>query len=284
MKKISVLSCLLLSTFFIGKAQDNALNVMTFNIRYNTPRDSMNAWPLRKDFAASQIAFHKAHIVGLQEALHGQLTDLEQSLPGYKYLGVGRDDGKTKGEFSAVLYDSARLQAIRSETFWLSETPEVPGSKSWDAAITRIVTWVLFKDRLTKKEFYLFNTHFDHIGKVARRSSAGILLKKVNEIAGKKTAIITGDFNAHPTDEPIMVIMDKENPLRLIDSKEVSETPHYGPNGTFNAFGTKEINDQPIDYIFLKGKIKVLQHATLSQSWQGRFSSDHFPVFAKLML
>ena len=137
---------------------------MTFNIRYDNPRDSANAWPYRKDNAASQIAFHQSHIVGVQEALYGQLTDLEARLPNYRYLGVGRDDGKNKGEFSAVFYDTTRLRAIKSETFWLSETPQVPGSKSWDAAITRVVTWVLFKDKQTKtqkigKTKYKINFH-----------------------------------------------------------------------------------------------------------------------------
>ncbi len=282
MKKLILIICVFPGMSFTGNSQDKALNVMTFNIRYDNPRDSANAWLYRKGYAASQIAFHQCHIVGVQEALYGQLTDLESQLPNYRYLGVGRDDGKNKGEFSAVFYDTTRLKAIHSETFWLSETPQVPGSKSWDAAITRVVTWVLFKDRQTKKEFYLFNTHFDHIGKVARKASAEILLKKVKDIAGNKPAIITGDFNAKPTDEPIQVVTEKSNPLFFTDSKEISEQPHYGPTSTFNNFQSKETGDQPIDYIFLKGKFKVLQHATLTQTWGGRFSSDHFPVFARL--
>jgi endonuclease/exonuclease/phosphatase family metal-dependent hydrolase len=284
MKQLLLFGCMMSSLLFSAQAQDKSLNVMTFNIRFNNPRDSANAWPNRKDFAASQILFHQAHIVGVQEALHDQLNDLLDRMPNYRYLGVGRDDGKQKGEYSAVFYDSTRLQALRSETFWLSETPNVAGSKSWDAAITRVVTWVLFKDRLTKKEFYHFNTHFDHIGKVARRSSATLLLNKVKEIAGARPAIITGDFNAHPTDEPIQVIVNANDPLRFTDSKEISKQPHYGPGGTFNAFGPKEVADTPIDYIFLKGKFTVLQHATLSQTWKGRFSSDHFPVIAKLLI
>ena len=257
---------------------------MTFNIRFNNPRDSANAWPNRKDFAATQILFHEAHIVGVQEALHDQLLDLETRLTGYRWLGVGRDDGKTRGEYSAVFYDSSRLQAIRSETLWLSETPSVVGSKGWDAALPRIVTWVLFRDRVTKKQFYLFNTHFDHIGKIARRSSAELILKKVNEIAGNTPAIVTGDFNAKPADEPIEVLLNTANPLKLANSMTLSKQGHYGPTGTFNAFGAKEVNNDPIDYIFLKGKFGVLQHATLSQSWGGRFSSDHFPVFARLVI
>ena len=145
------------------------------------------------------------------------------------------------------------------------------------------MTWVLFSDRITKKQFYLFNTHFDHIGKEARRESAKLLLQKVAAIAGNTPAIVTGDFNAIPADEPIQVVTDKTNPLRLTDSKEISVTPHYGPTGTFNAFKSKERDDQPIDYIFLKGKgWKVKKHATISQTWDGRFASDHFAVLATL--
>src|SRR6187551_1569270 len=127
------------------------LNVMTFNIRYNTKNDSLNAWPYRKDNAASQIKFHNVHILGVQEALYEQMMDLSQSLSQYKYVGVGRDDGKTKGEYSAIFYDTIRLKLLGSSTFWLSLTPEVAGSKSWDAAITRIVTWARFTDVRSKK-------------------------------------------------------------------------------------------------------------------------------------
>lgn len=281
MKKISFLLVALTLTVTMMSQE---LNVMTFNIRLNTSADSLNAWPYRKDKVASQILFHEAHIVGVQEALHDQMMDLQQRLPKYKYAGVGRDDGKEKGEYSAIFYDTTRLQALQTETFWLSETPKVAGSKSWDAAITRIVTWIKFSDKKTKKIFFAFNTHFDHIGQVARRESAKILLQKVKEIAGTTPAVITGDFNAKPTDEPIQVIMDEANPLRLTDSKAISLKPHYGPAGTFNGFKEKERDDQPIDYIFLKGKWKVLNHATISQTWEGRFASDHFSVIARLLL
>ena len=260
------------------------LNVMSFNIRYNTARDSMDAWPYRKDHVASQILFHDAHIIGVQEALHEQMTDLQQRLTRYRYEGVGRDDGKQKGEYSAIFYDTTRLQALQSNTFWLSETPGTAGSKGWDAQITRIVTWIKFRDRKTKKVFFAFNTHFDHIGKIARKESARLLLQKVQEIAGSTPAIVTGDFNAMPSDEPIQVILDSSNPLRLTDSKSISKTPHYGPVGTFNAFGKGDRDDQPIDFIFLKGKWSVLKHATLSQAWKGHYASDHFAVLATLNL
>ena len=282
MKRI-LLWCLLLMIVGSAAAQ-TPLQVMTFNIRYNNPDDSLNAWPYRKDNLASEVLFHEANLLGVQEALYDQITDLQQRLPGYKYIGVGRDDGKTKGEFSAIFYDTARLQLLQSQTFWLSTTPTIAGSKGWDAAITRIVTWGKFKDKKTNKVLFHFNTHFDHRGEVARRESAHLLLKQVHNIAGNTPAIVTGDFNAGPDDEPIRVVMNREDPLHLTDSKAVSQTPHYGPNGTFNGFKQAELADQPIDYIFLKGNFKVLQHATLSPTWKGRFSSDHFAVYSRLVV
>jgi len=278
MKKIFIAISFMVSI----SIQSQELNVMTFNISYNTKNDSLNAWPYRKDNAASQIKFHNVHILGVQEALHEQMMDLSQSLSQYNYVGVGRDDGKTKGEYSAIFYDTIRLKLLGSSTFWLSLTPEVPGSKSWDAAITRIVTWAKFTDARSKRTFFVFNTHFDHMGKEARRESARLLKQKVKDIAGNNPVVITGDFNSKPSDDPIKILTDPADKDRFIDTKAVSVTPHYGPQGTFNAFTPKETDNEPIDFIFLKGKWKVLQHATLSQTWGGRFSSDHFPVLAKL--
>lgn len=260
-----------------------SLHVMTFNIRLNLAADSLNAWPYRKDKAASQILFHDVSLLGVQEALHEQMMDLKDRLPQFNYVGVGRDDGKEKGEYSAIFYDTTRLAVLQSNTFWLSETPATPG-KGWDAAYPRIVTWAEFKDKKTKKRFFAFNTHFDHIGKVARRESAKLLLQKVKAIAGNNKVIVTGDFNSQPSDEPIQIITASTNSDKLIDSKTVSSSPHYGPTGTFNAFQQKEVNNQPIDYIFIKNGIRVLKHATLSQSWEGHFSSDHFPLFAEVVL
>ncbi len=258
------------------------LRVMTFNIRYNNPGDSMNAWPNRRNYVSSQILFHRADIIGVQEAQHNQMVDMQADLKNYKSIGVGRNDGKEKGEYSAIFYDHTKLELLEGNTFWLAEKTDVPGLKGWDAAFERIVTWAKFRDRKSKKIFFHFNTHFDHIGKVARRESAKLLLKKVKEIAGTTPAIITGDFNADPNDEPIKVIMDTSNPDHLTDTRLISSTPHYGPDGTFNSFKNQEQTDLPIDYIFITNGFRVLQHATLSQTWHGRFSSDHFPVFAEL--
>lgn len=258
------------------------LKVMTFNIRYNNPDDSANAWPNRKDKVASEILFLGANTLGVQEALNDQVQDLQQRLPQYKMIGAGRDDGKTKGEYSAIFYDTARLQLLKSETFWLSETPTVAGHIGWDGACTRIVTWGKFRDRKTNKVFYHFNTHFDHRGKIARRESAKLLLQKVHQISGKEAAVITGDFNALPSDEPIQIITSPGNPLHLTDSKAISKTPHFGPAGTFNGWNIAETDDQPIDYIFLKGKYDVLKHASISETWGGRYASDHFAVYAEI--
>lgn len=280
--KRSVLFFAALSIISLVHAQE--LRVMTFNIRLNTSADSLNAWPHRTAHVVSQIRFHEVELLGVQEAKPDQMADLRRLLPGYKSLGGGRDDGKDKGEYSAIFYDTARLTSIASGMFWLSQTPQVPGSLGWDAQITRIVTWSRFRDKKTRRIFYAFNTHFDHIGKVARRESASLLLKKIDSIAGKDPVVVTGDFNARPSDEPIQVILDQANPLKLTDTKGLSATGHYGPTGTFNGFQSKETDELPIDYIFIRGRWKVNSHATISQTWQGRFASDHFAVFATLLL
>jgi endonuclease/exonuclease/phosphatase family metal-dependent hydrolase len=277
---LSGLCCLMMGTV----AAQAPLKVMTFNIRYNNPDDSLNAWPHRKDKVASEVLFYGANTVGVQEALYDQMQDLQQRLPAYKNIGVGRDDGKTKGEYSAIFYDTTRLQLLNSQTFWLSETPTVAGKIGWDGACTRIVTWGKFKDKKTNKVFFHFNTHFDHMGKIARRESAKFLLQQVHTIAGNTPAIITGDFNAVPSDEPIQIIMNANDPLHLTDSKAISQTPHFGPVGTFNGWHIAEMENQPIDYIFLKGKFNILKHASISETWEGRYASDHFAVYTEIVI
>lgn len=263
-------------------AQDIA--VMSFNIRLNTASDSLNAWPYRKEKLSSQVLYHAPHVLGVQEALPDQMNDLKAALTQYKAIGGGRDNGTDKGEASAIFYDTTQLKALESGMLWLSQTPTVVGSKGWDANLPRIITWAKFKHKKSGKQFVAFNTHFDHIGKEARRESAKMVLNTVKEIAGKLPAFFTGDFNATPDDEPIKIITDKNNPLHLVDAKSVSIKPHYGPTGTFNAFKSKETSNQPIDYIFIKGNWKVKSHATISQTWEGRFASDHFALLALLSL
>ena len=219
----------------LAKAEDN-LRIMTFNIRYNNPDDGENAWPNRKVFATNVIRYNRVDIVGLQEALAGQVEDLEKRLPEFSWFGVGRDDGKKAGEFMAIFYLKDRLDLLESNTFWLSETPDEPGI-GWDAACNRVVTWGKFRDKITGKVFFHFNTHFDHKGETARRESAYLLISRVSDIAGDSPAVITGDFNAQPSSEPYKIITSLADCAdKLIDSINVSRYSHYGPSGTWSGF------------------------------------------------
>lgn len=258
---------------------------MTFNIRYNEPRDGVNAWPNRKTKVADVIRFHKADLVGVQEALSGQLKDLEKLLIDFSWCGAGRTDGKEDGEYSAILYRKSRFKLLETKTFWLSETPEKAGSKGWDANLPRIVTWAKFQDLKTKKTFYHFNTHFDHIGKIARAESSKLLLLQIPKIAGKSPFVVTGDFNAKEDTNVYRILTGKENAgnFRLIDARYVSNNGHFGGDSTFNEF--KElIPAMKIDYIFVGDAARVLEHGVLSDRWNGLWASDHLPVLAEIVL
>lgn len=268
------------SQVYTGKS----LRVMTFNIRYNEPRDGVNAWANRKTKVADVIRFHKADLVGVQEAQNNQLKDLETLLPDFVWCGAGRTDGREEGEYSAILYRKAHFTLLECETFWLSETPEKAGSKGWDADYPRIVTWAKFKDRKTNKTFYYFNTHFDHIGKKARQESSKLLLERIPKIAGKFPFVVTGDFNATEDTNVYKILTGKEETgaIKLIDARYVSENGHFGGNSTFNAFKELEANRR-IDYIFVGENTKVLEHGVLSDRWDGLWASDHLPVLAEIV-
>jgi endonuclease/exonuclease/phosphatase family metal-dependent hydrolase len=259
------------------------LNAMTFNIRLDTDVDKFNAWPNRKEFAAACIAFYETDIVGLQEVLHHQLEDLKSCLPEYGALGAGRSDGKTKGEYSAIMYKKDRFEVLASETFWLSEDPDAVGVKGWDAACERIVTWGHFKDRQTGKDFYFVNTHFDHVGQTARRESSKLLLSKLKEIAGDRPVIVTGDFNSVETNEAVQILTDKSKPYHLLNTCHLSPLK-YGPEWTFHDFGRMPREKRMvIDYIFIHGNIKTGRHGTVYDvKDNGLFLSDHNPVLCTL--
>jgi endonuclease/exonuclease/phosphatase family metal-dependent hydrolase len=193
--------------------------VMTYNLRLDTKNDGINAWPNRKEKVFKLIKKQKPAILGIQEALHNQMVDMKTNLTQYDYVGVGRDDGKTKGEYSAIFYQKGRFRVIESSTFWLSETPEIPGSKSWDAAITRVATWAKLYDKKSRDTIFCINTHFDHIGKVAREKSVDIIKTFINKLAGKYPVILTGDLNIEPTETPYSIAT---NTARLWLVKNVS--------------------------------------------------------------
>ncbi|MBC8375161.1 MAG: endonuclease/exonuclease/phosphatase family protein [FCB group bacterium] len=258
------------------------LAVMTFNIRLNLASDGDNAWPNRKDMAASMIRYNEPDIFGVQEAFRGQVNDLSERLPEYAWIGAGRDDGKQAGEYMAIFYQKSRLKLLHEETFWLNEHPHSPGL-GWDAAYNRVVTWGQFKDLKTGQTLFHFNTHFDNRGEVARQESAKLLLSKIQSIAGSSALVVTGDFNTYPDSEPYRILTGSE---LLTDAKTLTQTPHHGPRRTFNGFDLESLKttEPPIDYIFVSKDIVVLKHATLSDTFGGYFPSDHMPVLATITI
>ncbi len=259
-------------------AGPETVRVMAFNIRYDNPDDGPNAWPNRKDMVASMIRFHGADVAGLQEALKGQIDDLQTLLPEYAWLGVGRADGEAAGEFSPIFYRKDRFDVLRHDTFWLSETPEIAGSKSWDAAIERIATWAELRDRRTGARFIAINTHFDHRGEEARARSARLLLERIDGLADGLPVVLTGDFNTVETAEPYRILTGE-----LRDALAASEAPHHGPTSTWTDFEAA-VPDRRIDYIFVNDGMRVIKHAILSDTWEGRFPSDHLPVLAEIVV
>ncbi|WP_306615026.1 endonuclease/exonuclease/phosphatase family protein [Chryseobacterium sp. PTM-20240506] len=252
---------------------------MSFNIRLQVESDKENAWTERKQDVQDLLMYYHPDYFGVQEALPEQMKDLKKGLQNYNYVGVGRDDGKEEGEFSAIFYDNERLQVVKSGTFWLSETPDKP-SRGWDAACNRVCTYAVFKDRKSKKEFLAMNLHFDHVGNVARVKSAELILKKIKELnPGNLPLTLSGDFNLTDNSEPIKIISQN-----LKDSFYNSETQHYGPKGTFTGFNVNEIPKDRIDYIFVKG-MKIKSHRHINDRRENLlYPSDHFPVIAELSL
>ena len=270
-----ITSLLLISTIAFSQQKGTPINIITYNIRLNVASDGVNAWPNRKDNVKALVKFHDADILCVQEALPEQFDALLEG-SNFDVVGVGREDGKRKGEFSAVYFDKDRFTKKDGGTFWLSQTPDVP-SRGWDAALNRVCSWVRLFDKLNKKEFLVFNTHYDHIGVQARIESAKLLKKKIQQIAPTLPVVFTGDLNVTPETEAISTIKSF-----LTDAKAISIEPAYGPSGTFNAFDFNSDLKDRIDYIFVNKGFKVQKFAVLSDSKEKRYPSDHLPVFARL--
>jgi endonuclease/exonuclease/phosphatase family metal-dependent hydrolase len=276
MKKLVLIACCICSMIGSAQQDDNGLAVMSFNIRYNNPDDGINVWENRKEWLTKSIRFFEADLVGAQEVTYPQLQDMEAFLPSYRHVGIGREGGN-KGEFSPIFYRSDRFELLESNTFWLSKTPGKVGSKGWDAALPRIVTWAKFKDKGSGKTFFLFNTHFDHRGKTARKKSAELIAKEIERIAGDSTVILTGDFNTPPNSGPYNTITES-------DLKDVFPNldgdSKYGTEYTTNGWDIEAGDDRDrIDYVFYKGKkIAPLRYHVLDGQRGNRFISDHFPV------
>ncbi|WP_311316279.1 endonuclease/exonuclease/phosphatase family protein [Epilithonimonas hominis] len=239
--------------------------------------DKENSWNNRKDDALALMSYYHPDYFGVQEAVPQQMTDIKTTLTDYDYVGVGRDDGKNQGEYSAIFYDKNKLEVIKSGTFWLSETPEKP-SKGWDAAYNRVCTYAFFKIKKTGKQFLAMNLHFDHVGDVARVNSAKLILEKIKELNPKNLPLtLAGDFNLTDGSEPIKIISKS-----LTDSYYNSQKPHYGPKGTWQNFDINTPSTERLDYVFVKG-FDVLSNRTINDRRENLlYPSDHFPVLTEI--
>jgi len=271
-KTLMILVILLTATIGV---QSQELKIATYNIRYNNPGDSLNSWNYRKAPLTNMIRFYDFDLFGVQEALSGQVKDLAE-LEDYGYVGVGRDDGKEKGEFSAIFYKKDRLTLVKSGTFWLSPTDTDHPNKGWDAALPRICTWASFIDKKTGFKFIHFNTHFDHVGIEARRESAKLIMRKMKEIAGESAIVLTGDFNVTQDNESYHLF---NNSGFLKDAYETAEIK-LSDNATFNAFKPAPVSRKAdrIDHIFMSKQFKAKRYGVLTNSFMGRYPSDHFPI------
>lgn len=257
--------------------------VISWNIRLDTESDGRNAWPLRKGKVVRLLKSYRPDVFGIQEAMFHQMEYITKQMPGYERVGKCRDDGSTKGEASPVYFNSKKFRVGRSGTFWLSETPEVIGSRGWDAACNRVVTWVeLYPSMTGEKPFVVFNTHFDHMGEVARRNSAILLLHAIDSLAKNMNVIVMGDFNSKPVDEPIRIIKDSKEP-KLLDARMIA-LKKDDPGYTFTGFTVKDHESEQIDYVFVKEDELVTDYKVDQRSKNGFFPSDHLPVIVSIAL
>ena len=280
------ISCTLFSQHAMSQSIPS-MRVMTYNIRYENQWDTgAISWANRREFIASTILFHKAEIIGMQEVLHSQLMYFDSVLTDFTHVGIGREDGREKGEYAPIFFNKKLFEHLEDSIFWLSPTPDKV-SKGWDAALERICTWVWLKDKRNGKIFFVFNTHFDHIGVQAREESAKLILHQMKRIAGNTPIILTGDFNTAENTMSINVLTGrvKEKEFFLRDAMHASALPHHGSSKTFCGFDLKKgvIGDR-IDYIFVSRHFTVLTHATLADFKEDHFPSDHFPVFSEMKL
>jgi endonuclease/exonuclease/phosphatase family metal-dependent hydrolase len=254
------------------------LTVATYNIRYDNPRDTGNLWVNRAPVVASLIRFHDFDIFGTQEGLKNQLDDINNALPQYGRYGLGRDDGKDKGEHSAIFYKKDEFTLLNKGDFWLSQTPDKP-SLGWDATCcNRICSWVYLQHKKSSKKFYFFNAHYDHQGVEARKESSKLLLQKIKDIAGNNPVIFTGDLNGSHSSDPYLLIA---NSGFLKDSYKEVKYP-YANNASFNGFSSSRNRTDIIDHIFITNHFSANRWGILTDTYHGKYPSDHFPVVAKI--
>jgi len=258
------------------------LAVMSFNIRYGTANDGENRWPLRRDFLMDVVRQDNADVIGLQEALHDQIVEMTTALPAYGVIGVGRDDGKTRGEYAAILYRRDRFHVAESGTFWFSDTPSVVASTSWGNTITRICTWARLIDR-QGGAFWVFNVHLDHQSQPSRERSTTLLAERIRARANPgEPVVVTGDFNVGENNAALPVLVGGGAPL-LVDTFRRLHPDTKGV-GTFTGFDASRTTGDKIDYVLVTPGVEVLKAAIVRTAKDGRLPSDHFPVTATLRL
>lgn len=264
--------------FFFSFISSQDLKIMTYNLRLNTESDGVNKWNNRKDFLAGQLRFYEPDIFGVQEALPEQVNYLTDKLKQYDHIGIGRELNE-EGEASSIFYKSDRFKLISQHTFWLSETP-AKVSRGWDAACNRVCTYGLFEDKELDVRFWVFNTHLDHMGEVARTKGIELILNKINDLnVDSLPVFLMGDFNSEPTSQRILILK-----ILMDDCREISLEEPFGPYGSFNNFEHDKPVNLLIDYIF-KSKndnFIVQKYSILSDSKDILYPSDHFPVFVQL--
>ncbi len=278
---------LIVMTGVIAAAEPTAVKVMSFNVRYGTANDGENHWDKRKEFLAETVRAFGPDLLGTQETLGFQKDFLVEQLAGYRAVGVGRDDGGPKGEMTAVLFREERFELLDHGHFWLSETPEIPGSKSWDTSLTRMATWLKLRDRQgpADRVAWFFNTHYDHKGAQARTESSRLLRRKITELAGGSPAIVTGDFNTDEGSQPYVALFGAvSGQVTLQDTLRVKR-PKKEPNeGTFSGFREDQRQGARIDWIGCSSQWEVVEAGIDRTAREGRTPSDHFPVEAVLRL
>jgi endonuclease/exonuclease/phosphatase family metal-dependent hydrolase len=253
------------------------LTIMSFNIRYGTANDGPNRWELRRGQLIDLVKAQNPDVLGLQEALHGQIDEILAALPDYRMVGVGRRDGGHGGEYAAILYRASRLVVRRTETFWLSDTPEIVASTTWGNAIERICTWALIDDK-QGRSFYVYNVHLDHISQPSREKSVRLVLDRIAARAPSAPVLVTGDFNtgeANPATRAMLATF--RDTFRAVH-------PAATEFGTYNAFTLGSTKGDKIDYIFVEPETEVMSADILRTSTDGRYPSDHFPVVARIRL
>jgi len=277
----AVLSIVLAAALAAQSAPREPLTVMSFNVRYGDANDGENRWTARREALFDTIRRQDADLVGLQEALDFQIDEIVGAAPIYAVIGVGRDDGAAKGEYAAILFRKDRLHVADAGTFWFSDTPDVPASKSWGNNVTRICTWARLVDR-DGRGFWIFNVHLDHESQPSRERSTELLQQRIAARSPREPVIVTGDFNVGE-DNPAMRILTRSSSPPLLDTFRVLH-PGETEAGTYNGFTHGNLGGEKIDYVLVQPGTEVIRAEIVRTSRNDRYPSDHFPVVAHIRL